>query len=229
MLIVAVACSVQASAGFGANLLAIPLLVQIDTELVPGPMLAASFVLNALMLLRDRQAVSLAAVGSAVAGRIPGTVLGVVALFYLSERGLEFVVVAVVLGIVGVSAVGRAPKRSSSTLFGAGVISGFTASTAGIGGPPVALVLQDAPGPEIRGSMGGFFVLGSVITISGLALSGNFGLRELQLAVTLVPGAIAGFIASRWLVGPLDRGYTRAAVLTLSSIAALALLARLLL
>jgi len=227
--IVAVACSVQASVGFGANLLAIPMLVQIDTELVPGPMLTASFVLNTLMLLRDRQAVSVSSVGAAVAGRVPGTILGVAALSYLSERGLEFVVVAVVLGIVAASALGLAPRRSTPTLFGAGVISGFSASTAGIGGPPVALVLQDAPGPEIRGSMGGFFVLGTAITIAGLAWSGNFGTREVQLAVMLMPGALLGFVASRWLVGFLDRGYTRPAVLTLSSMAALTLLARLLL
>lgn len=219
-----VAAIIQGSVGFGANVVAVPTLFLIDPAFVPIPALFAGFGINILMLWRDRQATSLGPVATALAGRVVGTGVGVAALGAASERGLGALVALVVLAVVAVSALGFTAKRSPRNLVAGGILSGFGASTAGIGGPPVALLFQDAEGPEVRGSLGAFFVVGNVISLTGMALAGFFGADELRLGLLLTPAAVAGFSCTRWVVPVVDNGRTRSAILAASTAAALALM-----
>ena len=59
-----------------------------------------------------------------------------------------------------------------------------------------------------------------------LFLVGRFGETELRLALVLLPGTLLGFAASRHLARVLDRGYTRPAVLIVSAVAAVSVIAR---
>ncbi len=195
---------------------------------MPGPVLFAGFGINVLMLLRDRHAASLRPLSSAIGGRIVGTAIGVAALSVLSKQGLSVLVAVIVLAIIAISSTKIRPQRTTRNLVAAGTLSGFSASTAGIGGPPVALLFQDADGPEVRGSLGALFVVGNVISLSGLALVGLFGVAELQLGLALTPAALLGFASTKWLVPVLDRNYTRQAIIVLSTMAAIALIGRLL-
>lgn len=229
LVVLAIAASVQASVGFGMNLLAIPILVQIDPSYVPVPTLCLSFLLNIGLLIRDRTSINVQEIGSAILGRIPGTAAGVAALTVLSDRGILVIVAIVVIGTVVANASGAVFERTARTLLFAGLLSGFGASTAGIGGPPVALMFQDAGGPRLRGSMGGFFLIGSIITLTGLGLGGHTSLDDLRTTLLLFPAVVVGFAASRRLVPVLDRGWTRPAVLVLSAIAAIVLVLRLIL
>ena len=224
-----IASAVQGSIGFGGNVLAVPALTLLDPAFVPGPVLFAGFGINVLMLLRDRDAASLRPVSSAVGGRIVGTAAGVGALTVLSQRGLSILVAVTVLAIIAISSIAIQPERSTRNLVAAGTLSGFSASTAGIGGPPVALLFQNAEGPEVRGSLGALFVVGNIISLSGLALVGRFGAEELQLGLALTPAALLGFASTKWLVPVLDRNYTRQAIILLSTLAAIALIGRLIL
>lgn len=221
-----VATAVQGSVGFGANVVAVPILLLIDPRLVPGPAIFAALALNLLMVWRDRRATSLGPVGTVLAGRLAGTVAGVAALGVLSDRGLAVVVAVTVLVVVAVTAAGFSAARTPRNLVTAGVVSGFSSSTAGIGGPPLAVLYADAEGPEIRGSMGALFVVGNVVTLAGLALAGLFGWDGVRLGLILTPAALLGFLSSRWMVPILDRGHTRTAVLTLGAVAAAGLLVR---
>lgn len=224
-----VASLVQGSIGFGANVVAVPTLFLIDPAFVPAPALFAGFGINILMLLRDHRSLSVRPVTNALIGRVVGTGLGVAALGAVSEQGLGIIVAAVVLSVVVVSALGFAAPRTTTNMLTGGVISGFGASTAGIGGPPIALLFQDAEGPEVRGSLGAFFVFGNVISLSGMALAGLIGGEELKLGLLLTPAAIAGFAFTRWVVPYVDQGHTRTTILIASSAAALALVLKLVL
>ena len=223
------AALIQGSVGFGANVVAVPTLFLIDPAFVPIPALVAGFGINILMLWRDRRAMSVRPVANALAGRAVGTGLGIAALGAVSEQGLAIIVAAVVLTVVLVSAFGISAERSARNMLTGGVVSGFGASTAGIGGPPVALLYQNADGPEVRGSLGAFFVFGNVISLGGMALAGFFGAQELRLGLALFPAAVAGFACTRWVVPYVDAGYTRIAILVASSAAAIALLLELIL
>lgn len=220
---------IQGSVGFGANVVAIPTLFLIDPAFVPIPALFAGFGINILMLYRDWESMSVRPVANALFGRVIGTGLGVLALGSVSESGLSMIIAAVVLLVVAASAFGFSAKRTNSNMLTGGVVSGFGASTAGIGGPPIALLFQDAEGPEVRGSLGAFFVVGNIISLSGMALAGFFGEEELRLGLALMPAAVAGFLCTRWVVPHVDNGHTRTAILIASSGAAIALVLKLLL
>lgn len=224
--IVAIACAVQSAVGFGANLVAMPLVVQIEPDLVPGAILFAGLFMNVLILRRDRQDIDIGSVRSALYGRVLGTAIGVGVLSVLSADALQLVVALGVLLMVAIAGWAGAPKRSMATMLTAGTVSGFTASTAGIGGPPVALLFQDAKGSEVRASMSAFFIVGTLITLIGLALGGRFGVTEFGYGAALIPAAVTGFLLSGPLLPIVDRGFTRPAILLLSTAAAIVLLVR---
>lgn len=225
--VVLVASAIQGSVGFGANILAVPVLLLLDPRLVPGPIILAVLGVNVAMLLRDRRATAVRSLGIILSGRLVGTVAGVSALALVGDRGLAIMVAVTVLAVVAVTARGLAVDRTPRNMVAAGLVSGFSASTAGIGGPPLAMLYADAEGPEIRGSMGALFVVGNLLTLIGLTVGGLFGRDELRLGLALAPAALLGFGATRWLVPVLDRGHTRRAILALSATAAAGVLARL--
>ena len=111
-------------------------------------------------------------------------------------------------------------------LLGAGFVAGITGTTTSIGGPPIAIVYQHHGGETLRGTLAGFFVMGSVLSMVTLALVGRFGTDDLLLGLALIPGTVAGYVLSPPFVRWLDRGYTRAAVLGVSIGAGLLLIAR---
>ncbi len=225
-IVLVVASALQGSVGFGANVLAVPALLLIDPRLVPGPTILALLGVNVLMARRDRGAVSLQPFGTVLVGRLAGTAIGVVTLGLLSRQGLTVVVAVTVLAVVAVTAKGLVVARTPKNLASAGVVSGFSAATAGIGGPPLAVLYADADGPEIRGTMGALFVVGNLISLGGLALGGQFGWDGVAWGLLLTPTAVVGFTCSRWLVPMLDRGSTRTVVLAIGAAAAVGLLVR---
>lgn len=203
-----------------------PLVIQFAPELVPGSLLFSGLLMNLLIFRRDRSAIDFKPVRGAIAGRVLGTAFGIAALTRLSENQLTLVIALGVLAMVAAAAFKGSPPRSVRNMLAAGTLSGFTASTAGIGGPPVAILFQDAKGSEVRGSMASFFLVGTVITLGGLAIADRFGLSEIAWGVALMPAAIIGFALSGPMLPIVDRGYTRPAILLLSTASALVLLAR---
>lgn len=222
-----VAMTLQSSIGFGSNLISMPTIAIFAPELVPGSVLFSSALVSILMLLRERQSVDIGPVKMAIVGRVVGTGIGVWALGVLSETGIGYVIGLSVLAMVVIVASGAHIARSSRNMLVAGTASGFSASTAGIGGPPVALMYQASEGPEIRASMAAYFLFGSVITFTGLNFAGRFGWVELLMGLAFAPAAMLGFVASRWTVPIVDKGHTRSIVLFVSASAALILLGKL--
>lgn len=217
---------VQAGIGFGSLLLSAPLLVLVDPRFVPGPVLVPGLVLSLVMAWRDRRGLQLREIAWAFAGRVPGSVAGALILAALSTGAFEVLVgVTVVLGAL-LSVAGLRVQPTPSVLLGAGFVAGITGTTTSIGGPPIALVYQHHRGDTLRGTLAGFFVMGSLLSMATLALVGRFGAYELLLGLALIPGTLAGYALSPPFVRWLDRGYTRASVLGLSIAAGLVLILR---
>ena len=216
----------QGSVGFGLNLLAAPVLLAVDPKLVPGPAAALGLVLVLLTAVRERESVDIRGVGWALVGRVPGVVAGTVAVVMLPQRGLVLFFAVVVLAAVVMSAGRWRLHPTPGTLLGAGAASGFMGTTSSIGGPPIALVYQSSPGATLRGTLAGYFSVGIVMTLIGLALAGRFGADEAWASVLLVPPLVIGFVLSRWTAPVLDRRGTRGAVLIISAASAVMLLVR---
>lgn len=224
--VMALAALVQGAVGFGSALVAAPLLALLDPRFVPVPIILANFVLTLLVVAREHQALNLRAVGWAVTGRLPGTWLGLLALTGFSATQLPRFFAALVLGAVLLLLLGRAPPRNPLSLFVAGTTAGLMGTVTSIGGPPIALMFHDVRGAELRGTLGGYFVASTLMSIAGFGLTGLLGIEELIRAALLLPGLLVGFYASNRGRRFLDQGYTRPAVLTLATLAAVGVLVR---
>jgi uncharacterized membrane protein YfcA len=223
---VGVGAAVQGSVGFGLSLVAVPLLALIEPRLLPGPLLCVAIVLTLLLAHRERHSIDFHGVTWGIAGRIPGAVVGAMALTVMPPERISLMIGILVILAVGISMLPVRIRPTAPRLLGAGVLSGFMGTTAAVGGPPIALLLQHSPGPQLRGTLSGFFVLGASVSLLALIVIGRFGLSELALSLLLLPGIILGFWVSGHGARMLDRGYTRTVVLALSSAAAVVVILR---
>ncbi|UCF20801.1 MAG: sulfite exporter TauE/SafE family protein [Gemmatimonadota bacterium] len=212
---------VQGSIGFGLSLVAVPVLILVEPRLVPGPILCVAIVLTLLLSHRERDSIDFFGVGWALAGRLPGTAVGAVALLVMPRDRLSLLFGILVLLAVLMSSFRLRLQPTAWSLSAAGLLSGFMGTTAAIGGPPIALLLQRLPGDRLRGTLSGFFLVGASVSLLALTVIGRFGGEELRLAVLLLPGILLGFWVSAHTARFLDRGYTRAAVLAAATAAGL--------
>jgi uncharacterized protein len=221
---VAVAACVQGAVGFGLSLLAVPVLLLIDPSLVPVPLIVASLTINVGSSYRNRGGID-RGVRWALLGSVPGTFLGAYAIAILPQRPLAITLGVLVLAAVAVSTSGLEIAPTTGSLLAAGVISGFTGTASSIGGPPLALMYQRAHGSIVRGTLAMYFLIGSVLSLAVLGLFGQLGSRALAESLLLAPFIVLGFACSKPAAKLLDRGRTREAVLIVSAVSAIVLIA----
>lgn len=220
----AIGAFVQGSVGFGHNLIAAPVLALVDGRFVPGPAIAAATVLTGLMAIRDRHGLHLGEIRTALIGRVPATVLAALTVAVLPDRGLAVLFAVLVLAAVALTATRIRVRPTPRTLLVAGALSGYMATATSIGGPPMAMVYANEEGRRMRGTLAGYFLIGSVVSIAALALTGSFGVTELGLSAVAAPGVVVGFACSAAGARRLDAGHTRGAVLAVSALAAVSVL-----
>jgi hypothetical protein len=227
--VMTVSAILQGAVGFGLGLIAIPFLIYLDLRFVPGPLLVAAFTLHVLVLRRDRSGVDKSGLAMLLSGRVLGTIPAALLLAALPLDSMKILLAVVVLAgaLMGLLHAGGHP--SPSVLFGAGAASGFMATAAGLGGPPVALAYQRESGLRLRGTLAAYFIVGSVLSLLALAWVGRFGSEEMRLSGFLIPGTVLGYFMSRPAAAYLDAGRTRIAVLTASALAAVSVIVTVLL
>ena len=223
-LVVAIGAALQGSIGFGLGMFSVPLLVLIDPQFVPGPLLGASIPLTLLLTRREWHAIRVAELKWPVLGRILGIGAAMIALELVPERQIGLLFGTLVIAAVALSASGLRLAVTAQSLFGAGILSGFMGTAVSIGGPPMALLYQHEAGSRIRGMLSAYFVIGVSMSLVGLHFVGMFGAPELLITVSLLPGILAGYWVSRHTAAYLDRGYVRTGVLLASAASALAVL-----
>jgi len=223
-LLVAFGCFVQGALGFGLALIAAPLLFLIHPALVPGPILFLAMVISLIIVWRNRSGLAIGELGNALVGRLPGMALALWILGFASRDLLSLILGASVLLGVAASLSHWHLTPTRNKLLAAGFLSGFMGTSTSIGGPPMALVYQNARGQRVRANLGGFFLIGTVMSVAGLALLGHFGRQELLLSLALTPAALAGLALSRHAVSWVDAGRVRPVLLVLCTLSALAVI-----
>jgi uncharacterized protein len=223
-LLIFVGTVLQGSVGFGLGTFSVPLLLLVDPVFVPGPVLTVSFFLTFFIYRRNRAASSTKEIGWAVLGRLVGTVLAAVLLFYISrEETIPVIGGLVLLGVI-LMASGLHLPLTNRNLVISGSLSGLMGTIGSVGGPALALLYVDRSGSQVRGTISGVFIVGTAISLTFLAIIGRYGWQEVLIAAALFPPALAGFIVSRYSAAYLDRGFIKPAILTLSTFAALAII-----
>ena len=218
--------ALHGSMGFGIGLVAGPLLVLIDPELIPGPMLCSAVLLTVMITVRDRATADERGVRWLIAGRVPGMVLGVLVVTWLSTTGLSIVFAFAILAIVTVSVAGVSIPQTTPALLGAGTLSGLMGTTLGVGGPALALAYQRSHGDEIRGTLAPIQTFGAATSLAALAVVGEFGLTDLTRGLLLAPGVVVGFAVSGWIAPRMRHSVIRPAVLAFAAVSAVAILVR---
>lgn len=226
---VLVGAAVQGAVGLGLGLVAAPVFALLDPTLVPATILLTTSLLPVLTSLRELAGVDWRGLGFALAGRAPGTVVGVYVVATQPPSAVAVVVAVVVLGSVALSLTTWEARPTPRALLTAGVVSGVGGTATSIGGPPVALLYQRASGQTLRSTMGVYFFVGNVTSLTALALAGQVGGRDVGRALVLLPFLLVGFVVSGPLRKHVDGAVLRAAVLTVSAASAVVLLVRTLL
>jgi len=222
-LAILIGSAVQGVLGFGLGLLAAPVLALVDTSLVPSTLLLVTFVLPLLTLGREWGQIDWRGLRWALLGRMPGTAVGAYAVAVATPRVLGIAVAVVVLAGVALSLSAFTVRPSTGTLLAGGFVSGVTGTATVIGGPPIALVYQNAPGPRIRATLAVFFLVGVSVSVAALAVAGELHRENVVTAAMLLPFLAAGFGLSLLLRRRLRGAALRPAVLGLSAAAAVVL------
>ena len=223
---VLIGSTLQGSVVFGMGLLASPILMLIEPRFVPAPILLSTFCLTSFLVVREWDAIDVDGLRWAVVGRTGGTILAGFVLAVLPNDWMMMVLGLFMLFGVAMSMFGLKVKPTWSVLLCAGTLSGVMGTIASIGGPPIALVYQDAPGARISATMSSLVWVGTIMSLIVLWLVGRFGEAELRLTLILLPGLFLGVFVSRWTAHVVDRGSTRAAVLSVAGLAGLAVVLR---
>ena len=197
--VIFLAACLQASSGFGMGMLAAPVIAIVNPALLPAPLILLALLVTVMVTVRERQSLDLRGTGWALVGRVPGSLLGAWLVTALSRQGLAWMVVAVVLTGLVLAGRGWAPRPVRVNLIAAGAASGIMGTATSIGGPPMALVWQGHSGPRLRGTMSAFFMVGSSISMLMLWITGAVTEDILLLALWMVPAAVSGYAASRFI------------------------------
>jgi uncharacterized protein len=226
LLAASVGATVQGSIGFGASLVAVPVIALFVPEALPTTAVIWSMPLVAGMMLRERKAIDRTGLRWMTLGRLPGAALGAWVVTAVAASTLSVLAGVAVLLAVGVSWFGAALAITPRSSTGAGFAAGFMGTSTGIDGPPMALLYQHCEGPVMRSTLGAAFVLGQIISVTGLAITGTVAAWQLLLALALLPSHVVGLLTSRLVIGRVDRHWLRPAVLVFAAITATAAIVR---
>jgi uncharacterized protein len=145
---------------------------------------------------------------------------------FLVIGGLAAIVGAIVQSSVGLGLGLIAAPIVTLTLATAGVIAGTTGTATSIGGPPLALLYQREPGPEVRATLAAFFTIGALLSLITLAAVDQLPADQVIAGLALTPFALAGFLIAGPVRRYLDAGRLRTGILIVTSASAVALIVR---
>ncbi len=224
--IVMLGAIVQGSTSMGFAITAAPVLMIINPGFVPVPTLLSGFMLSVYLMIRERKSIILKGLGYSIFGRILGAIVAAYIIVIISQTYFSLVFGGLILLAVLLSLMRGQWTINQPKLFFAGFLSGIMGTLASIGSPPMGLLYQHQNAKVIRGTLSAYFTLGTLISLLSLSFVGKFTMVEFTLFLWMLPAFTLGFWLSRYVTKYLDKGYTRWAILSISSISALFVIAK---
>ena len=133
---IGIGAAVQATIGLGMAVLAAPILALIDPDFLPVTTIVMVMPLSFGVARREHEHIVWSAAGIALFGRLPGVAIGALLISSTGSGTVKLLVGISVLLAVAASATRFHVRTSTRNLLIAGMASGFSGTTAGIGGPP---------------------------------------------------------------------------------------------
>lgn len=225
-LVLVVGAVTQSVAGFGLAVVGAPFIVLLAPPLIPGALLVTSVLMPVVELVRRPGEVQRPVLGWALAGRLLTMPLGVWLVAASPTTVIEIVVGGMVLVAVLGSLTRLQVRAEPRTALVAGLLTGISGTAASIGGPFLGLVLQHERPAAVRSTLAGFFVVGSLTSLLGLAVAGQLHVEQVLVGLLWVPFVLVGLVLSVPLRRRIDAGRMRQAVLCMAAVAGVLVLAR---
>jgi uncharacterized membrane protein YfcA len=225
--IVGIGSVIHGSVGIGLGLVAGPILTLIDPSFVPGPLLLSGLLLTILMAYRERKSIDFAGVKTALLGRVVGIILASVVMVLLPKKQMTILFGILVLFAVIISLSNIQIQPTGLSISSVGILSGFLSTTAGLGGPPMALLYQNTTSARLRSTLSGYLVFGTLLSLLSLIIVQKFGYHELKLFLIMCPGILLGYIFSTCLISFFDvNNLSKKSVLLISTVSAIVVIIR---
>lgn len=191
---------VQSSIGFGLAIVTAPLLYLISPDYVPAPITLVALFLSIINAYRHKMNISLRGLGMAFIGRVPGSIAGGALLLWVDAHLLSLWLGIMVLLAVALSLLPIRIAPTPNRMMIAGFFSGFMGTSSGIGGPPMALLLQHQEGHLLRANLSAFFVVSSLLSLVVQAPIGYMSMHHFWLSLPLLPASYLGYrVAMRYV------------------------------
>jgi uncharacterized membrane protein YfcA len=212
-LVVVAAAFVQGSTGLGFALIVAPVVGLIEPRLLPVLLLVLMIPLNVYVAWRERHALDAGGASWITAGRVAGTAGGLWVLVAVPASGLSLLIggSTVLAALASLLAPSFVPGRRA--LLTAGAVTGVTETATGIGGPPLALVYQHRPAPELRSTIAICFLIGEIVSLALLGVTGKIDDDQVRVALLLLPALGLGALLSRAVHHRVDGALMRRLVL----------------
>ncbi|WP_275286793.1 sulfite exporter TauE/SafE family protein [Halomonas elongata] len=220
----AIAAFMQGAIGIGFALIVAPVMGLLRPDLLPVALLVLMLPLNLYVALREREAIDWRGSAWIGLGRLPGTFLGLWILVVMSTNGLNQLIGASTVLAVLAALFAPVFRPRAGACMSVGLITGVTETATGVGGPPLALLYQHRPGPELRSTIACCFLVGELISLVILASAGKVGMEQLRWALYLLPPLLVGSVASRVMHQRLDARRLRQGVLLFALVSGVALM-----
>ncbi|WP_235346219.1 sulfite exporter TauE/SafE family protein [Brevibacterium sp. UCMA 11754] len=204
---------VQGSTGMGFAMITAPVVSFIDPSLIPVMLLVLMIPLNFYVAARERSDIHWHGVKWISVGRFAGTFFGLWILVIVNLHQLALLIgwSTLVAAVIALLAPKFTPNKSVLAIVG--LITGVTETSTGIGGPPYALAYQHSPGPELRSTVAVCFLVGEVISLIVLAVSGQVSGPTMLFTAAMLPFLAIGSFLSRYVHHRLDGPVLRYIVL----------------
>ena len=221
---VLVGAFIQGASGMGFALIVVPVLALVHPEAIPGALLFLMLPLNAYVAWREREAVDRTGAAWITVGRFAGTFAGLGILLVLSTYWLnQFVGISTLLAVLA-SVLAPSFTPGKKALIATGLVTGITETATGIGGPPLALAYQHAPVATLRSTVALCFLVGEVISLIVLGISGALAWSHLSYAVLCLPALVLGMGLSSLVHHRLDQRRLRIGVLVFATVSGIAVM-----
>lgn len=217
---------IQGSIGFGFALIAVPTFTLLLPDVVPSGLLLIAVPMTFTMALREHSSIDVSGLFYSTVGRIAGTLAGLALLALVRADSLALLVGSMIVAAVALSLFTAPTEVEWGTGLAAGFASGVMSTAAAIGGAPMALAYQARPGTELRSTLSASFVLGTLMSLAALALTGRVDKGHLIFALEMIPAMLTGLLLSRYLKPWLDTRWLRPAVLCFAGITGLLAIAQ---
>jgi uncharacterized membrane protein YfcA len=224
--VVLLACVVQASVGLGFAMIAVPMLVLIDSNYAPGPSLFVMMFLSAAMVTEGRKDIDFHGFRALLPGLLAGTVAGAIAARAISPALFEVVFGSLVLTALVVGRTHYSPPTSPVVLGAGGFAAGLMGTVSGMHGPPLAIVYRHSEPAQARATIALVLVIAGLQSLVSLHFVGRFGVYEVLAGLWLLPGLIVGYGLSILARNRIPEGVARTLMILIAATSGMILLGR---